>query len=212
MTLRGEQEVPYVAGDGWKATELRYRGKNGAFPLAMTLIMPDDMAAFERGLSGAQVGKIAASLQKERTRLVNDVTQSGQEDDCGSYPYSLNLFMPRFDIDMRAQLKDVLAGLGMPDAFDGSLADFSGIHPASAGDGPIHIGNVIHQANISVDEKGTEAAAATAIGMDTGGCTGPGPAKELKLRLDHPFFFALRDLDTGAILFAGRVLDPSSKS
>ena len=210
MTLRGGQEVPYVAGDGWKATELRYRGKDDTYPLAMTLIMPDDMAAFERGLSGAQVGKIAASLQKERTRLSNDIT-GGPEDDCGSYPYSLNLFMPRFDVDTRAQLKDVLAGLGMPDAFDAGLADFSGIHPASADDGPIHIGNVIHQANISVDEKGTEAAAATAIGMDTGGCTGPSPAKELKFRLDHPFFFALRDLDTGAILFAGRVLDPSAK-
>ena len=110
MTLRGDQEVPYVAGDGWKATELRYRGKDGTLPLAMTLIMPDDMAAFERGLSGAQVGKIAASLQKERARLVSDITQSGQEDDCGSYPYSLNLFMPRFDIGTRAQLKEVLAG------------------------------------------------------------------------------------------------------
>ena len=212
MTLRGEQEVPYVAGDGWKATELRYRGKNGTYPLAMTLIMPDDMAAFERGLSGAQVGKIAASLQKERTRLSNDIT-GGPDDDCGTYPYSLNLWMPRFDVGTRAQLKDVLAGLGMPDAFDPDLADFSGIHPAGAGDGPIHIGNVIHQANISVDETGTEAAAATAIGTDTtGGCVGPDPAKELKFRLDHPFFFALRDLDTGAILFAGRVLDPSSKS
>ena len=119
--------------------------------------------------------------------------------------------MPRFDIDTRAQLKDVLAGLGMPDAFDAGLADFSGIHPPARATAPIHIGNVIHQANISVDEKGTEAAAATAIGGDTGGCTGPSPAKELKFRLDHPFFFALRDLDTGAILFAGRVLDPSSK-
>ncbi len=211
MKLRGEQEVPYVAGDGWKATELRYRGKNGTFPLAMTLIMPDDMAAFERGLSGAQVGRIAASLQKERARLVNDIKQGAQSDDCGSYPYSLNLFMPRFDISTHAQLKDVLAALGMPDAFDPGLADFSGIHPTSSSDGPIHIGNVIHEANISVDEKGTEAAAATAIGMDTGGCTGPQPAKDLKFRLDHPFFFALRDLDTGAILFAGRILDPSSK-
>ena len=209
MTLRGDQEVPYVAGDGWKATELRYRGKDGTFPLAMTLIMPDDMAAFERGLRGAQIGKIATSLQKERARLSSDIT-GGPEDDCGSYPYSLNLFMPRFDVGTRAQLKDVLAALGMSDAFDPGLADFSGIHPVSSGDA-IHIGNVIHQANISVDEKGTEAAAATAIGGDTGGCTGPSPAKELKFRLDHPFFFALRDLDTGAILFAGRVLDPSSK-
>ena len=46
--------------------------------------------------------------------------------------------------------------------------------------------------------------------MDTGGCTGPQPAKEIKFRLDHPFFFALRDLETGAILFAGRVVDPAA--
>ena len=70
---------------------------------------------------------------------------------------------------------------------------------------------VVHQANIDVDEKGTEAAAATAVGMDTGGCTGPLPAKTKTLRLDKPFLFVLRDVETGAILFMGRVTDPTQR-
>jgi serpin B len=98
----------------------------------------------------------------------------------------------------------------MPFAFDASRADFTGIHvPQSDGDS-IHIANVIHQANIDVDELGTEAAAATAVSMDTGGCTGPTPGKILTLRLDHPFLFAITDIDTGAILFLGRVVDPAA--
>ena len=57
----------------------------------------------------------------------------------------------------------------MPLAFDAARADFSAMTKADR----LHIGMVIHQANIDVDERGTEAAAATAVGMDTGGCTGP---------------------------------------
>jgi serine protease inhibitor len=210
MRLRGGQEVPYVTGDGWRATELRYRGAGDAVPLAMTLIMPDDLAAFEAHLSGAKILSIAAALGKERSHLTTDVSDP-QPEDCGSYPYSVSLFMPKFSIQARAQLKELLAGLGMPDAFDPAAADFSGIHAPTESEGSIFIGNVIYQATIDVDEKGTEAAAATAIGMDTGGCTGPQPSKEITLRLDHPFFFALRDLESGAILFAGRVVNPAAR-
>ena len=60
---------------------------------------------------------------------------------------------------------------------------------------------------LDVDEKGTEAAAATAVGMDSGG--GPSALKQHAVRLDRPFLFALRDTDTGAVLFMGRVVDPS---
>jgi serpin B len=61
-----------------------------------------------------------------------------------------------------------------------------------------------------VDEKGTEAAAATAISMDTtGGCGPASPVKTLTLRFDRPFLFLVRDLETGAILFMGRVVDPT---
>jgi serpin B len=117
--------------------------------------------------------------------------------------------MPRFAIATRAELGDALEALGMPLAFDPDAADFSGIHVPESATDAIFIKNVIHQANIQVDEKGTEAAAATAVGMDTGGCTGPLPGKELTLRLDRPFLFVLRDVGTGAVVFMGRVVDPS---
>ena len=128
--------------------------------------------------------------------------------DCGTYAYSLNLSMPRYGIDTRADLVAMLEALGMRLAFDPSTADFTGI--ATPPEGPLYVSGVIHQANIDVDEKGVEAAAATAVVADTGGCTGPGPAKQITLRLDRPFLFVLRDVQTGAILFMGRVLDPST--
>jgi len=64
--------------------------------------------------------------------------------------------------------------------------------------------------NASTDGS-AEAAAATAVGMDTGGCTGPVALKERTLRFDRPFVFFIRDQQTGAILFMGRVLDPSKR-
>jgi hypothetical protein len=189
---------PDLRGDGWQATELRYQGPDRTEPLAMTLIMPDDLTPFESKMSGEQLTQIASDLTKERKRLNEAVVYAGGgEMDCGTYPYSLDLFMPRFKIGTRAELGNALKTLGMPIAFDAGRADFSGIHAPSSGGDVIHIENVIHQANIDVDEEGTEAAAATAIGADTGGCTGPSPGKSITLRLDHPFMFALRDIETG---------------
>ena len=101
----------------------------------------------------------------------------------------------------------MLKAMGITDAFDAATADFSGMTTQDK----LHIGMVVHQANIDVDERGTEAAAATAVGMDTGGCTGPVPVTDRTLRLDRPFMFLVRDLQTGAILFMGRVLDPSKR-
>ena len=98
--------------------------------------------------------------------------------------------------------------MGMRDAVDPERADFSGI----TGGPDMFIAKVIHQANIDVDEKGTEAAAATAvIGDTTGGC-GPPFAAEAQGRCGStsPFMFLIRDVRTGAILFMGRVLDPTS--
>ncbi|HEX9093677.1 MAG TPA: serpin family protein, partial [Coriobacteriia bacterium] len=208
MQLVGGQEVPYSRGDGWRATELRYLGQDRSTPLAMTLIMPDDLTSFESTVSAHQLGQISSALTAERTRLHTAIKQGGN-DSCGTYPYSLELFMPRFKLETRAELAKALEALGMPLAFDANRADFSGIHvPESVADS-IHIENVIHQANIDVDELGTEAAAATAVGMDTAGCGGPGPARQITLRLDHPFLFTIRDIETGAVLFMGRVIDPT---
>jgi serpin B len=210
MSLRGEQAIPYATGPGWKATQLPIMGPDGSTPLAMTLILPDDMAAFEGQLTSSRLGGVISTLNAQ-LKLLGRVKYSGRQDeaDCGTYAYSLNLSMPRFGIDTRAELAAMLEALGMRLAFSPSTADFTGI--ATPPEGPLYVSAVVHQANIDVDEKGVEAAAATAVVMSTGGCTGPGPAKEITLRLDRPFLFVLRDVQTGAILFMGRVADPSTR-
>ena len=215
MSLYGEQTVPLATGSGWKATELRYLGSSrgrsaDSTPLAMTLILPDDLRAFEKGLTPTRLARIVTKLDAQRERL-QDVAYTGRDDemDCGTYPYQVRVFMPRFGIDTKAKLADAIAALGMPLAFALETADFTGIHVPEAEGDTIYIDDVIHQANIDVDEKGTEAAAATAVVMATGGCTGPNPAKTSTIRLNRPFLFVLRDVETGAILFMGRVVDPS---
>jgi len=92
--------------------------------------------------------------------------------------------------------------LGMPLAFDSRKADFSAITKSE----PLFISAVAHQANISVDEKGTEATAATAVVVQATASPAPAPV----VHVDRPFIFAVRDTKSGAILFLGRVMDPSA--
>ena len=113
----------------------------------------------------------------------------------------MHLTLPRFGFTTHQDLATVLAELGMPAAFS-SEADFSGITTHE----PLRIAKVIHEANIDVDEKGTEAAAATALVM--GDISGPGRTGHRPV--DRPFMFAIRDLQTGAVIFLGQVTDPSA--
>jgi serpin B len=106
--------------------------------------------------------------------------------------------MPRFKFSSTAPLKNVLSAMGMPDAF-GEGADFSGIDGAR----DLSISNVFHQANVEVDEKGTTASAATAVVLHTRSI------RPVGLVVDRPFLFFIRHNPTGAILFAGRVMDPT---
>ena len=87
-------------------------------------------------------------------------------------------------------------------AFTFPGADFSGVDDTKT----LYLSQVIHEAVVTVDEKGTEAAAAAAAGMVAGGM----PQKPTVFRADHPFLFLIRDLETGAVLFMGRVVDPTS--
>ncbi len=175
-TMSSVGSLRYAAGSGWQAVELPYIGNQ----LAMTIVVPDDLAAFSASLSPERFGAVVSALE--------------------SRPVSLT--MPKFSFATRQDLVTVLKELGMPLAFTGD-ADFSGITTAE----PISITAVIHEANIDVDEKGTEAAAATALVM--GDISGPG-GEPVVVHVDKPFLFAIRDLQTGAVVFLGQVLDPSA--
>jgi len=172
--MHGGGYHPYAEGDGWQAVQLGYAGDG----LAMLVIVPEDLVAFEATLDGAALDRIAASMDT----------------------VDVSVGLPRFSVETALDLGDTLAALGMPAAFDPGAADFSGMTTADR----LYIGKVVHQANIDVDEKGTEAAAATAVAM----AAGAAPGEPKVLLADQPFLYALRDMDSGAIVFLGRVTQP----
>jgi serpin B len=111
------------------------------------------------------------------------------------------LELPRFSYGSSFDLEEKLTGLGMTDAFDPNIADFSGM----TGGRDLFISRVLHQAFVAVDEEGTEAAAATAVIMGPTSIMLP----DLTMTVNRPFLFVIRDLGTGQILFLGRVFDPT---
>src|SRR5262249_14828070 len=112
--------------------------------------------------------------------------------------------LPKFKMTAQFKLRDVLRTLGMPTAFS-KAADFTGISITPPG---LVIDDVIHKAYVDVHEKGTEAAAATAVVMERLSAPVSGP--KAVFRADHPFVFMIRDNQTGSILFMGRVANPNS--
>jgi len=173
--MQQTESFGYTEGEGYQAVELQYDGNE----LSMVILLPEagQFQAFEEGLQSQQVGDIISCLQ----------------------PTGVALTMPKFEFDSEFSLTDTLAGMGMPIAFSGD-ADFSGM----TGTLNLHISEVIHKAFVSVDEAGTEAAAATAVIMPE---SGP-PGLLVEMTIDHPFIFLIRDIETGAILFIGRVMNP----
>ena len=175
--MSNEVSAPYAAGDGYQAVELAYQGNTAA----MDLIVPDagNFQKFEAGLDADKLDSIIKSMQ----------------------PDSVVLAMPKFTVRSSLGMGDTLASMGMPDAFNADRADFSGMD----GKRDLYIGAVIHQAYVAVDEKGTEAAAATAVIMRAA----MAPAAPKQLTIDRPFIFVIRDVQSGQILFIGRVMDPT---
>ena len=113
---------------------------------------------------------------------------------------SLSLTMPKFEYESEFGLSKALKEMGMPTAF-GAEADFSGMD----GTRNLYISDVIHKAFVAIDEEGTEAAAATAVVIAEMSIQVP----EVEMKIDSPFIYAIRDVETGSILFLGRVMDPS---
>jgi serpin B len=170
--------VPYAQGDGYQAISLPYQGETAS----MVIIVPDEgrFEEFESTLDLQKLDEILGSMQPGG---------------------GLQLELPKFSFTTDLGLKEQLTSMGMPDAFDPDHADFSGM----TGNSDLYIDNVLHKAFVAVDEKGTEAAAATGVVMDVTSIMLP----DMTLTIDRPFFFMIRDLPSGQILFAGRVLNPA---
>ncbi|NLZ39054.1 MAG: serpin family protein [Firmicutes bacterium] len=111
----------------------------------------------------------------------------------------VNVYIPRFKAEYKQHLNDALQKIGMTRAFNPKLADFSAMAEEE-----LFVSDVIHQAYIDVDEKGTEAAAATGVVMRLTAL----PADTFTVRADRPFFFVIRDDMTGTILFMGEITNP----
>ncbi|MFB0556393.1 MAG: serpin family protein [Dehalococcoidia bacterium] len=141
-----------------------------------------------------EAGKFEAFEEGLQAQQVSDIIS-------GLQPIQVALTMPRFEFDSEFSLKDTLAEMGMPIAFSGA-ADFSGM----TGNRELLISDVVHKAFVAVDEAGTEAAAATAVIMKLTAV----PEPPVEVTIDRPFIFLIRDIETGAILFVGRVLNPGA--
>lgn len=149
--------------------------------LCMDIIIPDkgQFEAFEASMDAAVISEII-------TRMAKD---------------NVEISMPKWEYKSKFPLKEKLSTMGMPIAFKPYSADFSGI----TGQPDLFIQGVEHQAFIKVNESGTEAAAAT--GGSFGVTAVPSPPVVIKI--DRPFIYFIRDIETQTILFVGRVLDPN---
>ena len=112
------------------------------------------------------------------------------------------VFLPKFEFEYYNKLNDELQALGMVDAFSSGAANLKGINETMQ----IFISDVIHKSYIKADERGTEAAAVTAVVIRLTAM--PSVAT---FAVNRPFVFAIREKDTNAVLFVGKVLDPLQK-
>jgi serpin B len=170
------EKFKYLDANTFEALELPYSGDK----LSMLVLLPQ---------KGTELGKLEQMLTLENLRAWRSLMEE----------VKVRVFLPKFKTESRFLLNDPLIALGMKDAFDEKLADFSAI----MGKKDLYISKVIHKAFVDVNEEGTEAAAATAVVMLT-----KSMSMETVFRADHPFIFVILDKKSGNILFLGRLMNP----
>ncbi|MDQ2760117.1 MAG: serpin family protein [Actinomycetota bacterium] len=168
----------YLRGSGYRALELPYAGGR----LAFDILLPAP-------------GRLPSLLRRIASDGPLDLLR-------GLRAQQVGLALPKLLLHTRFELAGALSTLGMPDAFDASRADLSGI---AGPPGCLYIKHVVHETYVRVDEAGTEAAAATAVIANAISAQAPPP---IVFDVDRPFAFVLRDRQTGAILFLGTVARP----
>ncbi len=174
--MRQTESFGYAEGDNYQAVTLSYDGNE----LSMVILLPatGEFSTFESSLDFRKLQEIINNLQYQEVALT----------------------MPKFEFESSFDLKKTLSDMGMPVVFS-SDADFSGMN----GRRNLSITDVVHKAFVSVDEAGTEAAAATAVIVGETSI----PMELVNVNIDRPFIFMIRDIETGALLFVGRILNPS---
>lgn len=186
-TMNRTGEFAYAKRDGLAALEIPYKGGS----MSMLFVVPnavDGLAALEKSLDATKLDALVAALKSERVWAQ----------------------IPTFEVAPPASLSlgDTLKAMGMTTAFDRQRADFTGIANPPTPQDRLVIGEVFHKAFVKVNEKGTEAAAATAVSMPRAGAA---PSQPLEFKADRPFLYFIRDTASGLILFMGRVSDPTAK-
>jgi len=171
------ESLGYAEGDGYQAVELPYDGGE----LSMIILLPQagQFETFEEALDVKQANAITNAVEQRQVTLT----------------------MPKFEFESAFKLKPALAAMGMPIAFSEG-ADFSGM----TGGHDLFISDVVHKAFVSVDEAGTEAAAATAVIMKLTAL----PPAPVEVNVNRPFIFLIRDIETETILFVGRIVNPGA--
>jgi len=182
MTPGSALPLSYAETSEYQAVEIPYSG--GATAMVLLLPAVGQFSAVESGLNEDLFAGLTGALSRAPVVLV----------------------MPKFTLQPAPiSLAAVLTNLGMSDAFTRGVADFSGMTAAS--NGSPWLDQVLHQAFVCVNEDGTLATAATAALLGwAGSAVVP---DEVDMTIDRPFFFFIRDLPTGTVLFVGRVTDPS---
>jgi len=176
--MRGTATRSYLRGDGYQAVLLPYRDVG----LAMAVLLPDGpLTALRPKVAAAGLGGLLA----------------------GTAPHQVTLSLPRFRLEAAFDLIPALERLGITEAFGGD-ADFGGITSAE----PLQIGAVAHKAYIDVDERGTEAAAATGVVIRTRAAVRP--QQPVRMVVDRPFLFAIVDTSTSLPVFLGQVVRPGA--
>ncbi|HWS28723.1 MAG TPA: serpin family protein [Clostridia bacterium] len=151
---------------------------------AFAALLPDE---------GVSVSEYAASLTGEKLMSILKNAEA----------VTVNATMPKFESEFSTELGDTLKSMGMSDAFDAGLADFSGIGTPSNGN--IFINRVLHKTYIAVDEKGTKAGAVTAVEMAEGSAMEPQETRTVVL--DRPFVYLIIDCETNLPIFMGVLMD-----
>jgi serpin B len=182
-------KTPMMYSDGVKANayfhqdyqfvELPYG--NGQF--VFSIIMPSNPEEIDNFTNGLNVDKFKSLIDNA---------------DTGTF----KVYLPKFKIEYKITLNDVLASMGMAQSFSDD-ADFSELFVENLS---LFISRVLHQSFLEVDEEGTEAAAATVVEMELTSI-GPG-SKPSFIYIDKPFVFAIRERHSNTILFAGKLLNP----